>query len=64
MNRPSDLFQEAKTGLSVADACRNHNCSEQSFYRWKAKYDGMDISEAIRLGELEREYAELRKMVA
>ena len=48
----------------MADICRKHNCSEQSFYRWKAKYGGMDVSEARRLRELERENAELKKMVA
>ena len=58
------ILQEAEAGLSVADICRKHNCSEQSFYRWKAKYGGMDVSEAKRLKELERENAELKKMVA
>ena len=58
------ILQEAETGLSVADVCRKHNRSEQSFYRWKAKYGGMDVSEAKRLRELERENAELKKMVA
>lgn len=57
-------MHEAKAGLSVADICRKHNCSEQSFYRWKAKFGGMDVSEAKRLRELERENAELKKMVA
>ena len=55
---------DTTAGLSVADICRKHNCSEQSFYRWKAKFGGMDISEAKRLRELERENAELKKMVA
>lgn len=58
------ILQEAETGLSVADICRKHNCSEQSFYRWKAKFGGMDVSEAKRLKELERENAELKKIVA
>jgi putative transposase len=58
------ILQEAEAGLSVADVCRKHNCSEQSFYRWKAKYGGMEVSEAKRLRELERENAELKKMVA
>ena len=51
-------------GFLVADVCRKHNCSEQSFYRWKAKYGGMDVSKAKRPRELERENAELKKMVA
>lgn len=58
------LLQEAESGLTVAEVCRKHQCSEQSFYRWKAKYGGMDVSEAKRLRELERENAELKKMVA
>jgi putative transposase len=58
------ILQEAETGLSVADICRKHNCSEQSFYRWKAKFGGMDVSETKRLKELERENAELKKIVA
>ncbi len=58
------LLQEAEAGLSVADVCRKHNCSEQSFYRWKSKYVGMDVSEAKRLKELERENDELKKIVA
>jgi len=58
------LLQEAESGLAVADVCRKHNCSEQSFYRWKAKYGGMQVSEAKRLKELERENVELKKIVA
>jgi putative transposase len=58
------ILQEAETGVTVADLCRKHNCSEQSFYRWKAKYGGMEVSEAKRLKELERENSELKKMVA
>ena len=58
------ILQEAEAGLAVADVCRKHNCSEQSFYRWKAKFGGMEVSEAKRLKELERENAELKKIVA
>ena len=58
------ILQEAESGVSVADLCRKHNCSEQSFYRWKAKYGGMEVSDAKRLKDLERENAELKKMVA
>ncbi len=52
------ILQEAQAGLSVADVCRKHQCSEQSFYRWKAKFGGMTVCEAKRLRELERENAE------
>lgn len=58
------ILQEAEGGLSVAEVCRKHNCSEQSFYRWKAKFGGMEVSEAKRLRELEKENAELKRMVA
>ena len=58
------ILQEAETGLAVADICRKHNCSEQSFYRWKSKFGGMEVSEVKRLRELERENGELKKVVA
>ena len=58
------ILQEAEAGVAVAGLCRKHNCSEQSFYRWKAKYGGMEVSDAKRLKDLERENAELKKMVA
>ncbi|MCH9671551.1 MAG: transposase [Gammaproteobacteria bacterium] len=58
------ILHEAEAGMSVADLCRKYHCSEQSFYRWKSKFGGMDVSEAKRLKELERENAELKKMVA
>ena len=41
-----------------------HNISEQTFYRWKRKYGGMDLADAKRLKELERENSELKKMLA
>ncbi len=58
------ILQEAETGLSVGDVCRKHNCSEQSFYRWKAKFGGMQVCEAKRLRDLERENTQLKKIVA
>ena len=58
------ILHEAEAGLSVADLCRKHNCSEQSFYRWKSKFGGMDVSEAKQLRELEHENSELKKIVA
>jgi putative transposase len=50
--------------MVVRDVCRKHNVSEQSFYRWKAKYGGMDVSEVKRLKELARENTELKQIVA
>ena len=58
------ILQESESGLAVTDVGLKHNCSEQSFYRWKAKFGGMTVSEAKRLKELERENAELKRMVA
>ncbi len=58
------ILQEAEAGLSVADVSRKYNCSEQSFYRWKAKFGGMQVSEAKRLRDLERENTQLKKIVA
>ena len=58
------ILQEAETGLAVADICRKHNCSEQSFYRWKNRFGGMEVSAVKRLRELEHENVELKKIVA
>ena len=58
------ILHEAEAGLSVAEVCRKHSCSEQSFYRWRAKFGGMRVSDAKRLRELERENTQLKKIVA
>jgi len=58
------VLNEAEQTGDIREVCRQHNISEQTFYRWRTKFDGMDISEAKRLKELERENAELKKMVA
>ena len=58
------ILQEGEAGMSVRDVCRKHNVSEQSFYRWKAKYGDMGVSEVKRLRALERENTELKKIVA
>ena len=58
------ILQEVEAGMSIADVCRKHNCSEQSFHRWKAKFGGMQVSEAKRLKVLGRENSELKKIVA
>ena len=58
------ILQEVERGMTVAEVCRQHNCSEQSFYRWKAKFGGMTISETKRLRSLERENTQLKKIVA
>ena len=52
------------SGKSVQDICREANISEVSFHRWKRQYGQMDVNEARRLKELERENTELKKMLA
>ena len=51
-------------GLKVEDACRKHSVSTQTYHRWKAKYGGMGLAEAQRLRDLEKENAELKRIVA
>lgn len=58
------ILKEAEQVGNVRDVIRKHNVSEQSFYRWRQKYGGMATSEVRRLKDLERENAELKKMVA
>lgn len=58
------VLREVEGGLAVAEVCRRHNISEQSFYRWKKKYGGMEIDEAKRAKALEQENARLKRMVA
>ena len=62
--RLSRYLQEAEEFGNVREVIRKHNVSEQSFYRWRQKYGGMQTSEVRRLKELERENSELKKMVA
>lgn len=58
------VLKEAESTGNVRDTCRKHNVTEQTFYRWRQKYGGMDVSEAKRLRSLEKENAELKKLVA
>jgi putative transposase len=58
------ILKEAEAGMAVRDVCRKHNVSEQTFYRWKKRYGGMEVSEVKRLKELEHENTELKKIVA
>ncbi|MBT3748178.1 MAG: transposase [Bacteroidetes bacterium] len=58
------ILKEAEAGLKVKDLCRQHNVTEQTYYRWKSKYGGMSVSEMRRLKELESENARLKKIVA
>lgn len=58
------ILKAHEAGAKVSDLVRQHGISEQSFYRWKAKYGGMEVSEAKRLKELEAENARLKKLLA
>lgn len=58
------ILNEAERGAKVKDLCRRHGISEQSFYRWRSKYGGLEVSEARRLKELEDENRRLKQMVA
>jgi putative transposase len=58
------ILKEHEAGAKVADLVRKHGVSEQSFYRWKSKYGGMEVSEAKRLRELESENARLKRLLA
>ena len=58
------ILKEAEAGVSVEDLMRQHGFSRASFYKWKAKYSGMDVSELKRLKELEEENRRLKQMYA
>lgn len=58
------ILKAHEAGAKVADLIRKHGISEQSFYRWKSKYGGMEVSDAKRLKELEQENSRLKKLLA
>ena len=58
------VLREQEAGGSTSDVCRRHGISEQTFYRWKAKYGGMAPSDAARLKSLEDENRRLKKLLA
>ena len=58
------ILKEAESGLPVAELCRKHGMSEATFYNWRAKYGGMDVSLMKRMKELEAENRRLKKMYA
>mgnify|MGYP006179280485 FL=1 len=58
------LLKEAESGISVKELCRRHGFSEPSFYAWRSKFGGMDVSDAKRLKVLERENSRLKKLLA
>ncbi len=58
------ILKEQETGQRTADVCRKHGISEGTFYKWKAKYGGLEVSDARRLKALEDENAKLKKLLA
>jgi len=59
------ILREAEAGnVPIRDICKQYNISEQTFYRWRDKFGGMEVADARRLKELESENAKLKRMVA
>jgi putative transposase len=58
------VLKEHEAGAGTAALCRQHGISEQTFYRWKSKYGGLQVNEAKRLKTLEEENARLKRLVA
>ena len=58
------ILREQEGGSATADVCRRHGVSSATFYKWKAKFGGMDVSDAKRLKALEDENAKLKKLLA
>ncbi len=59
-----NILKEAEAGVPLADLIRQHGFSKASFYKWKAKYSGMSVSELKRMKELEEENRRLKQMYA
>ena len=58
------FLREAEAGLPVKDLCRRHGFSEASYYLWRSKFGGMNVSDAKRLKELSTENGRLKKLLA
>ena len=58
------FLREAEAGMPVKELCRKHGFSEASYYLWRSKFGGMNVSEAKRLKELEAENTRLKKLLA
>jgi putative transposase len=58
------VLREQEAGVPVMELCRKHGLSSPTFYKWKTKYGGLDVSEARRLKTLEDENARLKRMLA
>jgi putative transposase len=58
------ILRDQETGAPRADICRKHGISSATFYKWKARYDGLEVSDAKRLKALEDENAKLKNLLA
>ena len=58
------ILKQAQAGVKVADLCRMHGISDATFYNWRTKYGGMEVSDAKRLKDLEAENKRLKQMLA
>ena len=58
------ILSEQERGMATAEVCRKHGISQNTFYKWKAKFGGMDVSDARRLKELEAGNAKLKRFLA
>lgn len=59
-----NILKQAESGIKVPDICREHGISQGTFYKWRAKFSGMDVSLMKRMRELEEENARLKRMYA
>jgi len=58
------VLKEAEAGAKTSDLCRKYGMSEQSFYKWKSRYSGMDVSMLKKLKSLEEENSKLKHLLA
>jgi len=58
------ILKEQESGVKTADVCRKHGVSQGTFYKWKAKFGGLEVSDARKLRALEDENAKLKKLLA
>jgi len=58
------ILREQEAGVATAEVCRKHGVSSATFYKWKAKYGGLEVSEAKRLKALEDENTKLKRLLA
>lgn len=58
------ILKEHEAGVATAEVCRRHGVSSATFYKWKAKFSGLEVSDAKRLRQLEDENAKLKRLLA